>query len=108
MGTSVKKVEVFFLVAAALVVYNMLDGVFTMFWVDTGFAYEANPVMKWFLDRSYVAFMLVKTVFVSGLASVLFRFRNRWSAKVGMVALFVVYSGVLAWHGYGSYLYYTH
>lgn len=87
-----------FWIAAALLVLNLLDGLFTLLAVYAGAADEANPLMQGPLAHGPVMFILTKTALVSLGVLLLWRSRQRLLAAGGLVALSVVYTGVLIYH----------
>ena len=45
----------------ALLILNMVDMLSTLWGVEMGILMEANPLLRWFLDRGALLFILVKT-----------------------------------------------
>ena len=85
-------------IVAAVLVLNLLDAVFTLFWVRAGLATEANPLVADLVNHHAVLFVVVKTCLV-GLGSVLLWWRRqRPIAVVGIFAAFITYYGVLLYH----------
>ncbi|MCC7000441.1 MAG: hypothetical protein IT370_37935 [Deltaproteobacteria bacterium] len=82
---------------SAVVVMNLLDAVFTLIWVTSGQAVEANPLMAAALERSPLWFMVSKLTLVSFGVFILWRARARRMA-VGALALSLVAYCVLMWH----------
>jgi uncharacterized protein DUF5658 len=84
--------------AAALLVMNLLDGIFTLTAVDAGAAAEANPLMQLPLHWGAVWFIAAKTGLVSAGVLLLWRARQRLLAHGGLIALTLVYAAVVAYH----------
>lgn len=84
--------------AAALLIMNLLDGVLTLAAVQAGAASEANPLMELPLSLGSVWFIAAKTGLVSAGVLMLWRARQRLLAHAGLVALTLVYAGVVAYH----------
>lgn len=84
--------------AAALLIGNLLDGIFTLTAVHAGAAAEANPLMRLPLHWGAVWFIAAKTGLVSAGVLLLWRARERLLAQTGIVALALVYSAVVAYH----------
>ena len=83
---------------AAIFILNVIDGVLTVFWVVSGQASEANPLMDELLNLSPPLFMLGKLSLV-GLGSVLlWRHRERPGVVVSIFMLFLVYYWLLLYH----------
>ena len=83
---------------ALLLVFNLLDGVFTLISVLAGVAVEANPLMDQLLEVGPVAFMVGKVLIVSLGIGLLWRLRQRKFALIGSVGTCVVYFFVCVWH----------
>ncbi len=86
------------LVAAAVLVLNLADGLFTLAYVHAGLASEANPLMDQALGGGPVGFMMVKLALVSLGVLLLFRLRQRRSASIALVASAVTYSSLFVYH----------
>jgi len=84
--------------AAALLVMNLLDGIFTLTAVHAGAAAEANPLMRLPLHLGAVWFIIAKTGLVSAGVLLLWRARERLLAHAGLIALTLVYAAVVAYH----------
>jgi hypothetical protein len=87
-----------FRVAAALLILNLLDGIFTLAAVHAGAASEANPLMAASMSWGSLHFILIKTALVSAGVLLLWRRRNRALAVAGLYAVTALYAGVLAYH----------
>ena len=87
-----------FWVAAALLVLNLLDGVFTLAAVHAGAASEANPIMAAPLGWGSVYFILIKTAMVSAGVLLLWRRRHRRLAIAGLYGATALYAAVFAYH----------
>lgn len=85
-------------VAAAVVVLNLLDAVFTLVYTGVGLAQEANPLLEQVLAESPLHFVLVKLGLVSMGVGLLWRLRHRRTAAVGLVATGAAYSWLLLYH----------
>jgi hypothetical protein len=84
--------------AAALLVMNLLDGIFTLTAVHAGAASEANPLMRLPLDLGAVYFIIAKVGMVSLGVLALWRVRSRVFAQAAMVGLALFYTAVVAYH----------
>jgi hypothetical protein len=89
---------VLFWIASAILILNLLDGVFTLTAVHAGAATEVNPLMATSLGWGGVWFMLLKIALVSLCVLLLWRARHRLLATCGLVGLCLVYAGVVAYH----------
>ncbi len=79
-------------------VLNVLDAIFTLWWVLTEQATEANPLMAAAIQTHPVLFVVVKCALV-GLGSwLLWRYRRRPLAVVSMFLAFMTYYAILLVH----------
>jgi len=86
------------LVAAAVLVLNLADALFTLIYIHTGLASEANPLMDAALGGGAVSFMMVKLTLVSLGVLLLFRLRRQRSASIALIGTAVAYSSVFLYH----------
>ncbi len=80
------------------VILNIADAVFTLWWVLTGRAREANPLLAQIIDYSPVLFILVKTTLCSLGLVLLWRLRRRPLAVIGLMIVFLAYYFLLLIH----------
>ena len=85
-------------VVRAVLVLNLLDAVFTLVWIESGLAREANVVLADLVENHAVAFVVVKLSLVSLGSLLLWRQRRRALAVVGIFAVFLVYYFLLLYH----------
>ncbi len=90
-----------------LLVLNAADAVFTSWWVCSGWATEANPVMACALDQGLGAFMGMKLGI--GMAVVLFLrgHGHRRIARIGVAAALICYAAVVAFHLHAGVMQYA-
>lgn len=86
------------LVVLAVVLLNLLDAVFTLVWVESGVAREANLLLEGILSQSAVAFVAVKMGLVSLGVMLLWRQREHRLAVGGLALSLTLYSGLLLYH----------
>jgi hypothetical protein len=84
--------------AYAILVLNLLDGAFTMIWVLSGQAREANPLMAGVIQESPVVFMVAKLTLVSLGVLILWRHRVRRLAAAAILGVVVCYSVIVLQH----------
>ena len=85
-------------IVKAVLVLNLLDALFTLLWVRSGLASEANPLIARLVNENAVGFVLVKLGLV-GLGSwLLWNRRQRPVAVIAIVAAFLIYYFVLLYH----------
>ena len=81
-----------------LLVLNLLDGIFTLVWVQYFGAQELNLMMRDLAHGSPVLFMLAKLTLVSLGTLFLWRQRHNPVAVIGIVVAFFGYYAVLLLH----------
>lgn len=79
-------------------VLNLLDALFTLFWVVNGLAQEANPLLDEIVQQHPLAFVTAKLGLVSLGSLLLWRYRHRPLAVVGIFVAFLAYYGLLLIH----------
>ncbi len=84
--------------AAAVVICNVIDAVFTIIYTDLGLAREANPLLSSALADSPLLFMLIKLALVSMGVLLLWRLRHRRTAAAGLIASGAAYSWLIIYH----------
>lgn len=82
----------------AIFALNVLDALATVFWVSSGLAYEANPLMAELLQVHPGLFALGKLTLVGLGLSLLWRHRDHLLSALSTVVLTVVYLGVVLYH----------
>jgi len=85
-------------VIKALLVLNLLDSIFTLVWVHSGFAEEANILLRELVATNAVAFMCVKVALVSLGALLLWRYRKHAVAVAGLMLVFITYVCLFIYH----------
>lgn len=85
-------------VVKSILVLNLVDAVFTLWWVRAGFAHEANPLLRDLVEHHALLFVLGKLSLVGLGTLLLWRLRHRPIAVVGIFAMFLVYYGVVLYH----------
>lgn len=73
-----KKSIIFILIA----IFNSFDGIYTYLTVTTGYAKEANPLMKVIIDINPNLFLCFKLVIVNFLIFLFWKYRERVSGEV--------------------------
>jgi len=84
--------------AFLLFTLNLLDAVFTLYWVDNGFATEGNQLMALVLDEGYLPFLIVKIGVGTIAAIVIWHWSNLKVAKYGSTFAVSIYMGVMGVH----------
>lgn len=89
-----------FKLAALLVLFNALDAFLTIVWVDCGAAYEANPIMDYFLQISPALFFGIKVVLVLSCVSIILKFKEKLFARISLQVLFLIYATLIGYHAF--------
>jgi hypothetical protein len=84
--------------AVTLLFLNLLDGLFTLAFLQLGYAEEANPLMRAVYDASPVSFMLVKLAIVSAGVLLLAVYSASRLARLAQKLALAVYAVIVTWH----------
>ncbi len=84
--------------SAALLFFNLLDGLFTLTFLQLDVATEANPVMRLAYQGSPVAFMLAKLLLVSVGLLVLCSHHHLRTARLAIHGAAAIYAAIVAYH----------
>ena len=82
----------------SLVLLNALDGILTIFWIETGRFIEANPLMNVLISNHPVLFISVKMLLVCLGAILLWRNRDHAFAVISIFLCVTVYCFVMTFH----------
>jgi hypothetical protein len=85
-------------VCIALLVLNLLDGLFTLSFLQLGLAEEANPLMRMAYERSPVMFMGSKLAIVHAGVLMLWVNRNAAAARAALQVGVLLYGAIVAYH----------
>ena len=72
----------------------------TIYWISTGAATEANPLMNYYLKHSITLFAFVKLFISFASLSILLKFKRRFKKFIfhTLFGLNLIYVGVFSWH----------
>ena len=88
-----------------ILVLNVLDAVFTLYWINAGLAEEANVLLRYLVEHYPSLFIIVKFSLVLAGSYILWRFRHNKYAVIGIFLAFIVYYALLIYHiSYFSHL----
>jgi hypothetical protein len=82
----------------AVLILNIGDAVLTSWWVATGWATEANPLMNRVLELGIGPFLFTKALVGMFAVVILKAHQNRLISKIGLAAILIAYLGVLGVH----------
>lgn len=84
--------------AVTLLFLNLLDGLFTLTFLQLGVAQEANPLMRLAYEASPLSFMVLKLGVVNLGVWVLCMHQDSRLAQVAMKIAVGVYAVIVTWH----------
>ena len=82
----------------AIICLNLLDAIFTIWWVIGEWAVEANPLMAVLLSKSPALFMGYKILLVHLCVGLLWRFRKVRFARLSIIPVLITYIGIVVFH----------
>jgi len=85
-------------ILAGVLLMNLIDAVLTLWWVRSGFATEANPLLREIVSEHALLFVTGKLALVSLGTALLWRMREHGLAVVGIFAAFLAYYFILLFH----------
>ena len=88
----------FELALQAVLILNIGDAVLTSWWVATGWATEANPLMNRVLEFGIGPFLFTKAMVGMFAVVVLKAHKHRLVSKIGLAAILMAYLAVLGIH----------
>ena len=98
------KMKVLLIILMSIAILNMLDGVFTTYWIEDESAVESNPLMAELVNYP-VIFMTVKITIVSLGLFLLWRLRNKRfiTVFISSITLLIIFIGIFCYHIYGIF-----
>ena len=86
--------------AVAILLFNIIDAVATLAWIEAGIAEEGNPLMAWLIERGDLYFITGKlSLVVAGLA-ILWTGRGHRLARAGLWVIAAVYAALMIFHAW--------
>ena len=93
-----------------LMVFNIIDALYTLMWIQNGLAVEANPIMNSALSMGPGTFLIVKVLMVTLGLTLLWRLRASSFARIALIIPALFYSAIIGTHiahsirlGFGLY-----
>ena len=86
---------------ASLLMLNVFDAVATLYWVESGIAEEANPLMAAAFDMGPSAFLFIKITLVHLSVALLWLRRDLFLSRVLTLSATLVYLGIFFIHYIG-------
>jgi len=84
--------------AVSLLILNLLDGLFTLLFLQLDLAWEANPLMRAAYEAHPLGFMAIKLLIVNAGVLVLCLYRTARLAQFALRFAVFVYAVILVWH----------
>jgi hypothetical protein len=85
-------------VIKAIIILNLMDGLFTLIWVHTGMAEEANILLRDLVSNHTVVFVMVKFALVSLGSLLLWKHRRCPLSVAGLFFVFLAYYLTFLYH----------
>jgi hypothetical protein len=86
------------LMVLALLLFNSIDAVCTLFFIQEGAAVELNPVADWLMGLHSQAFIWVKTLGIGAVAAFLMVSKNFAAGRLGLRLVFWLYGALAHYH----------
>lgn len=84
---------------------NIFDAFATLFMINNGLGYEANPLMAYLIDRSQLSFLIVKSLIAPTFIWLGTQCLNSQTAKFLLSLTILIYFAVFVSHLIGLYSY---
>ena len=84
--------------AILLLVLALMDALFTLFFIQSGMATEANPFMAFYYAIHPISFLAVKALLTAGGLYLMIPHLNRRYIQLSIAGLTVVYAFVIIYH----------
>ncbi len=90
---------------SSLILLTLFDLVATIYWISSGLATEANPILANAIEKSYIFFAIVKFVFAFTGIYLFDRFKTKRNKLIfdASILMVFVYSCVAIWHLFGFF-----
>ena len=85
-------------IVKSVLIMNVIDASLTLYWVRAGWAREANTLIEQLVEEHALLFVTVKLALVSAGSWLLWEYRHKPAAVVGIFLAFMVYYLVLLHH----------
>ena len=101
-----KKITYFKIIISIIIlnVLNIIDGLFTLYWIYKYQAIELNPIMNYLINIDESVFIIVKILLILGSSLVFLKFRNKSFITGCIVFSLLIYFVVCCYHLYWWFL----
>lgn len=87
----------------AIFVLSILDAVFTLLWIKTGLAIEANPLLSGLIDKGSFSFVSTKIGLTAFGCGILYHVRNQGKIVSRVITFLAgLYFAILLYHMFGA------
>ena len=86
---------------ASIISLTCLDAIFTITWIEIGIAYEANPIMDFFIEEAYTSFFLVKMLVTALSLYIISTYKNKNITNTIYNCILLLYIAIIAYHSVG-------
>lgn len=86
------------------ILFNIIDLVVSVMIIYYGSVEEGNPVMATYLDLGLIPFVLAKLILAGGGCVILWRYRKRFVARLGIYIVFIYYLALMIYFLYNAIL----
>ena len=98
-----QKIESYTILITLIFVLSFLDAIFTVVWLDSGLATEANPLLKQIVDSGNFAFVASKVFMTLIGCYILYKVKDKSkTARFAIVSLFLMYTLLILYHIFGA------
>jgi cytochrome b561 len=84
-----------------ILIYNIIDGLFTHYYLQHNLIEEANPLMNWMINDGWLTFWFIKLLLPIIGCAILIKYQHKWLAKFGLWFLSITYMSLIGYHIYG-------
>lgn len=96
-GSAIGSLNKYRVMIVCSVLFNIVDALFTYYFIKNNLAVELNPIMNAMIGISCEFFVFVK-VLISGLFVILWMEINSRVAKIGATLIFITYTFIIINH----------
>jgi len=86
---------------ASIISLTCLDAILTLAWIQIGIAYEANPIMQYFIEKSYSSFFLVKMLTTTLGLYIISTYKDKNIINKIYNCILLLYIIIIAYHSVG-------
>jgi hypothetical protein len=96
--------KLLYLLCLLIWILSLIDALFTIYFIETEQAIEANLLMDFLYSIHPVLFFIIKIFIVSIGLVIIWKLKYRMLSVLGIYFCFIFYLCILCWHIYGVFL----